>query len=61
MTIPPAVLLGRIEKDAEASVIMSGEGSAMQGVTETIRRTAIFFLGLGALAGAFMAAMRLIG
>lgn len=33
----------------------------MQGVTETIRRTAIFFLGLGALAGAFMAALRLIG
>lgn len=33
----------------------------MHSVTETIRRTAIFFLGLGALAGAFMTAMRLIG
>jgi hypothetical protein len=33
----------------------------MESVTETIRRTAIFFFGLGALSGAFMIAMRLVG
>jgi hypothetical protein len=33
----------------------------MESVTETIRRTAIFLVGLSALSGAFMIAMRLAG
>jgi hypothetical protein len=38
-----------------------GGDETMDSVTETIRRTAIFFFGLGALSGAFMIAMRLLG
>jgi hypothetical protein len=33
----------------------------MQSVTESIRRTAIFLFGIGALSSAFMVAMRLVG
>src|SRR3954463_1546803 len=39
----------------------NGGDETMDSVTETIRRTAIFFFGLGALSGAFMIAMRLVG
>jgi len=38
-----------------------GEAMTMNSVTESIRRTAIFLFGLGALSGAFMAAVRLVG
>jgi hypothetical protein len=39
----------------------NGGDETMHSVTETIRRTTIFFFGLGALSGAFMIAMRLVG
>jgi hypothetical protein len=33
----------------------------MNSVTETVRRTAIFLFGVGALSAAFMIAMRMMG